>query len=120
MFRAKDDVTLLPMIDVTLPRAGARNLQFRGVLLAEVESKRDGVPRWTRLSLYQSETAKLVAVECGMSSLDGEKTRFKAWIADAFANVHHQPERWIVSKFGWGELAKKLYQKLGIDTVERV
>jgi hypothetical protein len=98
----------------TVRRDGDRDLCFEGELIASISSRRHegkANTRWNELALYRTAGGKLVASKIGRTIWQGEVDRYEAVVGD---------ERVISSFFGYSDAAKELYEKAGIDALERI
>lgn len=104
------------MDKITVKNDKAPDIRFTGELIAKVASSPDQAHpryskqtgRWTELALYKTQTGKFVCSEIGCTSWIGEHTRYKAEVCDSVEEV--------TKFFGYGWLAKELYEKAKLDT----
>lgn len=92
------------MQDYNVKPTNGENISFTGEELGEVSSYRSTSKRWTDLIVYKTVGGNYVYVEIGYSTVPGEKTFISATVETQLKPV-----------FGFGVLAKKLYDKLGIS-----
>ncbi len=105
-----------------VPRDGKKDLGFNGWLLASVDSRTikaasfieavDKVVRWTEIKLYKTVGGHYVAHKIGWSTLRREVPRHSATIADTVEEL--------IKELGTKQLARDLYEKAGLDIVERI
>lgn len=88
-----------------------RDLKFCGELLAATDSPQKS-GRWTELRLYRTQAGTYVAEQVGRTSWDGEHDRNAAWVCADTDEV--------IAALGTGWLAKELYEKAGIECVEKI
>ena len=84
-------------------------VRFEGELLAAVDGRRKGALRWAELKAYKTKAGKWVIEQIGHSDVEGEKT-----FVDVFV---FESDDEMTGKIGFGRLAEKLWNKLGIDTI---
>ena len=90
-------------------------LKFTGKLLAEASTTDDvtslyfsgSTGRWTVLKLYQTKSGKFICERV-------EHNRLFPPITDTQACIF-QDRAFVTKFFGWGALAKKLYEEAGFD-----
>ena len=86
------------------------DITFTGLFVGAVSSKDDKPQvdgRWTELALYRTGSGKYVVSQVGNSTVEGEVTRYRTYVADS--------ESELVEKVGYGWLAKNLYDLVGIS-----
>jgi hypothetical protein len=108
--------------DFEVRRDGARDLKFKGILIADVASHderamEDGyysgsTGRWAELELYKTAKGTFIAVEIGRTRYLDETDRYSAEVCATESEV--------IDFLGDGWLAKKLYAQAGIDACEVV
>lgn len=79
-------------------------IELEAELLATVSSKGvdDSAMRWTELALYKSSASTYACYQVGMTTQEGEENYYRVKI------VHTIQE--VVEEFGYGWLAKRLYE----------
>lgn len=89
---------------------GWQDLSFTGELLARIESSWLG--RWEALTLYRTEGEKFICV----------KQYVTCWKDDNNSSTIKTVEKHqdVIDFFGFGKMAKELYEKAGIDAVKLV
>ena len=110
----------IPYSEITLLRDNSPDLKFTGRLLAQVSSRLNDsdkvasyYSRWTVLELYEAKPLPLLPISTwvcyseGRSSYPGEYTRKAGEVAKNMEEIKNY--------FGYGWLAKKLYDEAGID-----
>jgi EXLDI family protein len=117
--------------EFTVQRDGARDLKFRGTLLASAAPECRGQDRWREYRVYRTTNGTYVLSRIGRSVLNDELDRFEV---DTW-NSEGDPVRMVDGKggsrervledlltgfFRFDQLAKQLYAKLNIDTTERL
>jgi hypothetical protein len=132
-----DDLVGVEMDHIVI-RDGKPDLKFRGMLIASVASDSARTGRWRELRVYRTAAGKKVFSEVGRSFLENERDKFEAAVFDPHETEesHWGPVIAPVSSpryksddaraqaakgaltgfFGFTELAKKLYAKLGAAT----
>jgi hypothetical protein len=103
------------METITIERDNEPALRFTGEKIAEVSSRHFEGPRssrWTELTLYRTAKGRLICEQVGKSLWVGESNRRKAAIADNADEV--------LAFFGFGWLAKDLYDAAGIDAAQDI
>ena len=109
-----------PMNTITIERDNNADIRFTGELLGEVCSSPDrarsdfsgSTGRWTVLRLYRTRGGRYVCAQEGHTQWIGEDTRYSAAVCDDVKGV--------VDFFGYGWLAKELYDECAIDAAEQV
>ena len=102
--------------EFTLKKDGDIDCMFRGVLLAHASSmstaKNSGKQRWSELSLYKTDKGLWVCYRIGRSSIPGERSLYTYEIFESVEDV--------ATFFGFGWLAKELYDTAGLSFVRVV
>lgn len=100
-------------------RDGESDIKFSGVLMSSVASSPDrssgssysgSVGRWTMLKLYRTEAGKMICSRVENTQWQGER--------DSYAGAVCCNESEVCEFFGYGWLAKELYEDAGIDAAE--
>ena len=110
--------TKMPYSEVTLPRDNFPDLKFTGRLVARVSSLVGNKiysdnSRWTELELYEVKPLPLLPISTWVCYSEGRSSYPEEYTRKA-GEVAHTP-REIKNYFGYGWLAKKLYDEAGID-----
>lgn len=87
------------------------DLRFTGEVVAHASSysSTNSKGRWTDLCLYKTKGGKYVCESIGRTQWQGEKVKFKAYVAQNFEEIKEF--------FGQGWLAKELYDDAQIENV---
>lgn len=99
----------------TLTRDGGKDVRFSGEMLGEASShagRGEEQNRWAEIRLYRTGGGKYVCEQVGRTQTPGEHDRHTVVVCDTVEEV--------INFFGFGWLAKELYQRAGIDAVEVV
>jgi hypothetical protein len=97
------------LCEVNIRRPGKRDLRFKGEMLAGVRTG-VGFGRGWDYRVYRTAGGKIVAVQTGLTSFLGEQDRVSVEVFDKVEDVQQF--------FGATELAKVLYQRLGLTFEE--
>lgn len=100
------------MIAYCIERRHEPPVEFVGELIAHASSQRANAARWTDLALYRTIGGTLIAVETGQSIITGEHPRTTVTVCCNYREV--------VAAFGYGWLAKRLYDSAAIDCAETI
>lgn len=96
------------------PTNGSPALKFTGELVASASSERNNSFKWTELEAYKTNGGKWVIVVIGAVN-EGAEPHLKR-LVEAHVFDANQTDR-LTSKIGYGRLARKLYERMGINTV---
>lgn len=116
VFLDATDENLDEPVEYTIERDNDRPIRFTGKLVAMADSSPNPARpdtfsgsegRWCELALYQTKGGKFICEQVDCSRRDGERNRRKAQVCD-----NHQQ---VMEFFGFGRLAKRLYECAGID-----
>lgn len=102
-----------PLQEFVLRNDGNADIAFTGFRLgwaSSIHPKNN--KRWTDLNLYVTETGRYICEEIGRSTEPGETNRCTVEVADSLPDVFEF--------FGYGWLAKKLYDHAQVNLPERV
>jgi hypothetical protein len=135
---ADDDVVGLEA-EHTIKRDDMADLKFRGTLIASVAPDSAPRGRWHEFRVYRTASGKRIFSRVGRSLLEGERDKFSATVFDPevrgpwvgpdgvieFRYKTDQAKRdaekqALINFFEFGDLAKKLYAKLEIETADVV
>lgn len=102
--------------EYTLKKDGDIDCMFRGQILAHASSRptaiKAGKQRWSELSLYKTDKGLWVCYRIGRSSIPGERSLYTYEIFESVEDV--------ATFFGFGWLAKELYDTAGLSFVRVV
>jgi len=106
------------MKEVRVKRDSLPDIKFKGEKVAEASSSADRANpgysgetgRWCELYLYRTVGGKFVASEIGRTSWEYEHDRHRAEVCNDASEV--------INFFGFGWLAKELYDNANIDAAE--
>lgn len=96
------------MDKITVKNDNAPDIRFTGELMEMASSRSNDTTRWTELELYKTQTGKFVCSEIGYSQWQGERDHYKAKVCNSVEEV--------TQFFGYGWLAKRLYERANLDT----
>lgn len=100
---------------ITLENDHGRDVRFTGEEIASASSHHYEGPsntRWTELTLYRTDSGRLICGEVGLTCWQGESDRHTVHVcADEAA---------LIESVGTGWLAKELYDEAGIDHAEDI
>lgn len=99
----------------TLLRDNDSSIRFTGTLIGHVKHKpklEEEMSRWTELKLHLTASGKYVCSEIVLTTFPGEMDRHTVKIFTTKAEV--------VKFFGYGWLAKELYDAAGIEYIEDI
>jgi hypothetical protein len=128
-----DDALVGVEVDHIVIRDAQADLKFRGTLIASAAPERYIDGRWRELRVYVTKGGKKVFSEIGRSVWDNERDKFKTVVFDplkievtfpgdpideaATLEARSIAEKEALTRFfGFSDLAKKLYAKLGAET----
>ena len=133
-----DDDLIGKVVEHVVPRDQAPDLRFQGTLIASAAPDSSLRGRWHEYRIYRTASGNLICSKIGRSILEGERDKFETfgvvrskapgeggnarlyelngnWLGEASARDKIERDR-ITAFFGWGELAKQLYEKAGFET----
>ena len=102
-------------------RDGEPDLRFVGTLLASAAPDFRGQDRWREYRVYRTAGGAYVFSRVGRSVREDELDKFEAqtWTQGAMFATRTWEEG-MTKFFGYDQLAKQLYEKLEVDTAERL
>jgi EXLDI family protein len=128
-----DDDKIGVECDYLLPRDGEADYRFTGSLVASAAPPDRGQERWREYRVYRTKRGRFVFSKIGRSIRDSEHDKFEAWSWSEGQETEYQDGSFdvihpkcstlaeaAVHFFGYDQLAKELYAKLGVDTAERL
>ncbi len=94
-------------------------VQFKGRLLAETSSKRDGAERWQEVEVWETHGGAYVAVLIGASEVGGENDRVTVTVVEPSAD--EDARRWaVMDALGWTDMARNMAKGLKWSLVREV
>lgn len=116
----KGQMDTIRFTETRVRRDDGPDLVFMGELVEGAETSPDSgrwnysgsAGRWIELHLYRTEAGAFVCHEGRMTNWDGEHHQHRAAVCHATSEIF--------AFFGFGKLAKELYQNAGLDDAERV
>lgn len=136
--RLDDDADVGRVSEHTVRRDNQPDIAFVGTLKASAAPENRGQGRWREYRVYETKSGNLVLSRIGRSMLEGERDKFEALVykramallVDSQMSYRLDGEHALfptksrkevlVAYFGYDELAKELYRKLGINTAETI
>lgn len=93
-------------IEPTKP--GKAAIEFKGIERGFASSEREGVDRWTEMTLYETESGKWIVKRVGCSDRDGEEDREDYLI--------FRDQNRMTSRLDFNSLVQDLYAQAGIES----
>jgi hypothetical protein len=63
------------MTHFRIERTGSLDLEFEGMLLADISSREEASPRWTEIRIYRTSRGSYVTEMIGATTVPGERER---------------------------------------------
>jgi hypothetical protein len=116
-----DDDQVGVQMEHLVRRDGEPDLRFEGALLASAAPDFRGQDRWREYRVYRTAGGAYVFSKVGRSVLEAERDKFEAdmWKENPIFPQSTWEDR-MTRFFGYDQLAKQLYEKLKVDTAERL